>query len=112
MIPDMRSFWDALDDAVKETGRSLRSICEGAKVPYDRVKQARGRNSKVDVTDAVLIANELGYTLDDFVKADRIEDRSEIARIYNSLSPRERRMLKAGAAAEDEGEAEPPRPAA
>lgn len=91
---------------MKTTGRSLRSICENAGVDYDRVKQARGRGSKVDVSDAVLIANELGYTLDEFVKADRIEDRAEIVRIYNSLSPRELRILKAGAG--DGGDADPP----
>lgn len=98
----MRTFWEALEDARAATGRSLRDICESAGVDYDKMKQARGRASKVDVGDAVRIANELGYTLDDFVKAERIEDRAEIVQIYKSLSPREIRLLKAGAESDDD----------
>lgn len=104
----MRPFWDALSDAMSATGRSLRSICEGAGVDYERFKQARGRGSKVEVTDAILVARELGYSLEDFLDAPNIEDRAEIVRIYKSLTPREIRLLKAGAQEQaDDGEAQP-----
>lgn len=103
----MRPFWDALSDAMAASGRSLLSICEGAGVDYDRMKQGRGRGSKIDVLDAIRIANELGYSLDEFVKAPNIEDRAEIVRTYNSLTPREIRLLKAGAVDDPDDQAPP-----
>lgn len=61
------TFRDALDYALRTTGRSLLSVAEAAGVNYDQLKSLRqGKSQTTNSDDAMKVAEAFGVTLDDF----------------------------------------------
>lgn len=61
------TFKNALDHALEETGRSLRSVAIKAGVSYDQLKSLRqGKSQKTNVDDAMKVAHAFGVSLEDF----------------------------------------------
>lgn len=68
IFPPMdKPFKEALEIALKATGRSLRSVALGAGVSYDQMKSLmQGKSSTTNVDDGVKIAAAFGVTIEDF----------------------------------------------
>ncbi|GGW24088.1 transcriptional regulator [Gemmobacter lanyuensis] len=61
------SFKEALEVALKITGRSLRSVAIASGVSYEQLKGLKqGKASSTNVDDAMRVARAFGVTLDDF----------------------------------------------
>ncbi len=69
-FPHMETtFKQALERAIKETGRSLRSVAIAANVSYEQLKSLQqGKAQKTNVDDAMKVADAFGVTLDDFYR--------------------------------------------
>lgn len=62
-----KSFKDALQHALRETGRSLRGIAIEADVSYEQLKSLnQGKSTSTNVDDAVRVARAFGVTLEAF----------------------------------------------
>lgn len=93
-----KTFRQALIDALKQTGRTLRSIAKESGVSYDQLKNLKqGRSQSTNVDDAIKVANAFGVTLEEFVDDQSVIIRSEIVELYNQLSEQERKFLLASA---------------
>lgn len=67
----IKTFREAFLAAVKETGRSVRSIAISAGLKEDQLKSlAQGKSRTINVDDAVKVAAVFGITLDQFLKGD------------------------------------------
>lgn len=65
------SFKEALDYALKVTGRSLREVTDTAGVSYDKFKNLRqGKSRTTSVEDAMKVARAFGVTLEQFLQKD------------------------------------------
>lgn len=61
------NFREALNQALKATGRSLLSVATTSGVNYDQLKSLKqGKSQTTNSDDAMLVAEAFGVTLDDF----------------------------------------------
>ncbi|ULB10714.1 phage repressor protein [Cereibacter azotoformans] len=61
------TFKDALAHALKETKRSLRSVCVRAGVSYDQMKSLmQGKSNSTNIDDGIKIAAAFGVSVEDF----------------------------------------------
>ena len=90
----MITFREALILKLKATGKSLKSVAEGAKVSYEQLKKVRqGESKSTNVDDAVKVAAYFGMTLNDFMLGEQATARSEIVALLERLSPESRDLL-------------------
>ncbi|ACM02917.1 XRE family transcriptional regulator [Cereibacter sphaeroides] len=62
-----QTFKDALARALKETKRSLRSVCLKAGVSYDQMKSLmQGKSASTNIDDGIKIAAAFGVSIEDF----------------------------------------------
>ena len=95
----MKTFRQALLDAIKD-GISLTDVAAGAGVSYEQLKKLRQReDARTNVHDAIRVARYFGMTLNEFMADDLQQDRLDLVRTYNSLSPEERDLVRALASA-------------
>lgn len=91
-----KTFRMALKDALDREGRSVAWAAERAGISGEQLKKLLQRpTARTNYEDAIRVARVFGLTLDEFLEDDLASDRLEIARIYMSLSPEERRILRA-----------------
>lgn len=101
-----KRFRDAFLEALAATGTSLRKVASETGISEDQLKKLKQRESaSTNVDDAIKVANFFGYTLDEFLEDETVQDRAEIVRLYMQLSPRERAILRA--ASREQGEPAP-----
>ena len=61
------TFKDALDNALKTTGRTLRSVAMASNVSYEQLKSLKqGKAQGTNADDAMRVAEVFGVTLEDF----------------------------------------------
>ncbi|MHA7870643.1 MAG: S24 family peptidase [Salipiger thiooxidans] len=66
-----RSFKDALEFALKKTGRSLREVTRAAGVSYEQYKGfMQGKSRSTNVDDAFKVAQAFGVSVEDFFAGD------------------------------------------
>lgn len=93
-----RPFRDALNDAIKSSGWSLRYVAGVSGVSYDQLKKlSQGRSRSTNVDDAIRIAHAFGVTLDEFLDDRTVSDRAEAVALWRQLSEEERDLLRAAA---------------
>lgn len=97
-----RRFYDALREALDTVGWSIPQLCDAAGVSKDQVtkfmqRASRGEKTSTNVDDAVKLANALGFTLDEMLRDDTADLRSEAASLWRELSQPERDILLAAA---------------
>ncbi|WP_312526756.1 S24 family peptidase [Paracoccus sp. (in: a-proteobacteria)] len=64
-----QTFKAALDHALVETGRSLKSIADAAGVSYEQLKNLKqGKAQRTNVDDAMKVAAAFGVSLEDFYR--------------------------------------------
>lgn len=69
--PMDKSFKDALDFALKHTGRSLRSVSLKAGVSYDQMKSLmQGKSNTTNIDDGVKMASAFGVSIEDFFEGN------------------------------------------
>ncbi|WP_417255341.1 S24 family peptidase [Celeribacter halophilus] len=69
------SFREALQNALTETGRSLRSVAIAADVSYDQLKSLiQGKAKTTNVDDAVKVAAAFGVQIEDFLNGNFTPD--------------------------------------
>jgi transcriptional regulator with XRE-family HTH domain len=91
----VKTFKDAVEYALKETGVSLSAVAEATGVSYEQLKKLRQRpNASTNVDDAKRIANYFGKSLDEFLGDDLAQDRAAVVEAYNRLTPEERVLLR------------------
>ncbi len=91
----IRTFKEALEDAVARNKTSLAAVAEATGVSYEQLKKLRQRpNASTNVDDAKLIANHFGMSLDEFLGDDLVQDRAAVIETYNRLTPEERALLR------------------
>lgn len=93
-----RTFRDALIDRMAGHDLSLRQIAAQAQVSYQQLKkmvQREGASTNVD--DAVKVARVFGLSLDEFLSDDLSQEREELVRLWQKLTPEERSLLRAAA---------------
>jgi transcriptional regulator with XRE-family HTH domain len=62
------TFKEALEKALKKTGRSLREVCATAGVSYDQYKgYMQGKSRSTNVDDAIKMAHAFGSSMEDFL---------------------------------------------
>ena len=94
-----KTFRAALLAHIEASSLSLKEVADRSGVSYEQLKKVRQRDTaSTNVDDARRVANVFGLTLDEFLDDRTIEDRIELVRLYNELSPQERRLLQAAAA--------------
>ena len=72
------SFRTALQHALEQTGRSLRSVAMSAGVSYEQLKNLRqGKAKSTNVDDAVKIAAAFGVQVEDFLSGNLTPDTSQ-----------------------------------
>lgn len=100
--PMAKRFYQALNDALKATGMSLKAACETADVSYEQFKKYMQRaavdeNASTNVDAAVKLAHAFGLTFDELIQDDTASLRSEAAALWRKLSPEEQEILLAAA---------------
>lgn len=91
----VKTFNEALGDAVARNKTSLAAVAEATGVSYEQLKKLRQRpNASTNVDDAKLIANHFGMSLDEFLGDDLAQDRAAVVEAYNRLTPEERALLR------------------
>ncbi|MBY6160011.1 phage repressor protein [Mameliella alba] len=69
-----QTFIEALQNALEQTGKSVRHISDVSGVPYERLRQvARGRTSSTNADDAYRIARAFGVSYERFLSGDLTE---------------------------------------
>lgn len=82
IIPPMSdtTFKEALDYALDETKRSMRSVALASGVSYEQLKNLRqGKAQRTNVDDAVKVAHAFGVTLEQFLAGQLLPQASAIA---------------------------------
>lgn len=90
----VRTFRQALVDALKSTGTPLKQVADATGVSYEQLKKVRQRDGSTNVDDAVKVANFFGMTLEEFIGDETATIRSDLVDLYNQLSNEERRYLQ------------------
>lgn len=94
----LKTFRDALLEAVERDGISLKSVADLSGVSYEQLKKLRqGKSQSTNVDDAVRIAHVFGVTLDEFLGDKMAADREELVALWRKLSEAERDLLRAAA---------------
>jgi len=74
------TFRTALERALADTGRSLRSVAQDAGVSYEQLKNLKqGKAKSTNVDDALKVAGAFGVSLDDFYRGKFAPDGEVIA---------------------------------
>lgn len=90
-----KTFKEALENALEETGISLAKIATDSGVSYQQLSKVKQRpNAKTNVDDARRVANAFGVSLDEFLGDETALIRSQIVAEYMKLTPKERRFLQ------------------
>jgi len=75
-----KTFKDALEDALKQTGRSLRSVALVADVSYDQLKGLmQGKAKTTNVDDGLKVASAFGVSVEDFFNGNLADAAKTIA---------------------------------
>ncbi|KAJ03312.1 helix-turn-helix domain-containing protein [Sulfitobacter mediterraneus] len=103
----MRTFRDALLEAIAPNGPSLKAVAEAANVSYEQLKKLKqGKTQNTNVEDARRIAAYFGKTLEAFIDSPELKEDIELADLLSQLEPSERQFLlnaaKAQIAARDQ----------
>lgn len=102
-----KRFRDAFLEALTSTGTSVTKVAAATGVSEGQLKKLKQReNASTNVDDAIKVANFFGYTLDEFLGDQTVQDRAEVVSLYNQLSARERAILRAAALATDDADQE------
>ena len=89
------TFRDALLHKLENTGMSLMSVAKGAQVSYEQLKKLKQKpDRRINVEDALKIANFFNQTLDDFISGKEESDRTRTIRVLDNLPPDLRAFLE------------------
>lgn len=78
--PMEKPFKEALEHALKVTGRSLRSVAIAAGVSYDQLKSLmQGKSNTTNVDDGLKVASAFGVSVEDFFSGHFLPDAPTIA---------------------------------
>lgn len=107
----MKTFRDALLDAIAPNGPSLKAVAEATNVSYEQLKKLKqGKTQNTNVEDARRISAFFGKTLEEFIDSPEMKEDIELATVLSQLEPSERRFLlnaaKAQIAARDQSHSE------
>lgn len=91
---DMKTFQQALMEAVERNGVSLRSVAEATGVSYEQLKKLKQNKSKsTNVDDAIKIAAYFGQSVDDFIDHPGLKADLDLSAVLSQLTQEERRFL-------------------
>lgn len=78
--PMEKPFKEALEHALKSTGRSLRSVAIAAGVSYDQLKSLmQGKSNTTNVDDGLKVASAFGVSVEDFFSGHFLSSAPTIA---------------------------------
>ncbi len=89
----MKTFADALNEAVAEDGTSLRKVAIGAGVSYDMLKKVSSDGNRINYQDGLKVASFFGLSLEDFLGAEEGRLPYKMAHAYSQLSDEQRLRL-------------------
>jgi len=86
--PNMKTFREALLEAVKTGNPSLRAVALASGVSYEQLKKLKqGKTQNTNIEDARRIAAYFGKTVEDFIEAPEMRADIELAEIASQLEP-------------------------